>query len=281
MTDYYENLLREWLANPWLSHGVGAYISSNIGHLVPVLVLELIVQQSWAQGSMISYGSLDRRSRKDALSETHKKKGFSFWEQVRNCMWNTMGPFGIGCALLAAVVHMNDPAPETLFPTMWEFVTQLVMMELVGDFFLYWGHRVQHTNKWLWENCHYYHHTIDTPSPTSAICINPIDAFLQGSLPLGLAGAIVLPHPLTGYVYNILRIGENVVNHSGLDSRVLDFFTLKFLPLRAAVMHHDSHHKLSNHDGGAKNYGENFWIWDYIFSTYRNPATIGKTKKDC
>ena len=48
---------------------------------------------------------------------------------------------------------------------------------------------------------------------------------------------------------------------------VVDLLTLKILPLRARIAHHDYHHKFSCHAGSAKNYGEAFWIWDWVFGT--------------
>ena len=82
------------------------------------------------------------------------------------------------------------------------------------------------------------------------------------------AFAILKPHPFIFYAYIVIRIAENVLNHSGLDSFWVDLVSFKFLPLRAKISHHDRHHKYSNYAGKAKNYGENFVIWDYVFGTY-------------
>jgi sterol desaturase/sphingolipid hydroxylase (fatty acid hydroxylase superfamily) len=52
-----------------------------------------------------------------------------------------------------------------------------------------------------------------------------------------------------------------------MDCFALDLLTLKFIPGRAKVKHHDRHHKFSNYEKNAKNFGENFWIWDWMFGT--------------
>ena len=75
-----------------------------------------------------------------------------------------------------------------------------------------------------------------------------------------LASAAVRPHPVTFNIYVALRIAENVLNHSGLDDRLVDLVTLKFLPGRARIAHHDYHHLNSNYGANAKNFGENFWL---------------------
>ena len=107
------------------------------------------------------------------------------------------------------------------------------------------------------------------PSPIGTLYIHTVDATLQGALPIILAAVIISPHPLTLYTYIFLRIAENVINHSGLQNWVIDLITLKFLPLRASVAHHDAHHKYSNYDRNAKNYAENWVIWDFLFGTLR------------
>jgi sterol desaturase/sphingolipid hydroxylase (fatty acid hydroxylase superfamily) len=145
---------------------------------------------------------------------------------------------------------------------------EFMLLQIVGDFFLYWGHRIQHEIPSLWEH-HKLHHTLETPSPLGTLYIDSLDASLQGAIPILLAIAIVRPHLLMVYVYIFCRISENVLNHSGLDSVLVDTLTLKVLPGRASIAHHDSHHKFSNYPKGAKNYGENFIFWDYLFGTLR------------
>jgi hypothetical protein len=94
--------------------------------------------------------------------------------------------------------------------------------------------------------------SIDTPTPISTVCIDAIDATLQAGLPLILAAVICQPHAFVYYVYVAMRLSENVVNHSGLDHWLLNLITLKFLPFRAGVEHHDSHHRFSNYEKNAK-----------------------------
>jgi hypothetical protein len=50
---------------------------------------------------------------------------------------------------------------------------------------------------------------------------------MQGSLPILLAAVLVRPAPALLYLFIASRLGENVVNHSGLDSTLVDVLTLK------------------------------------------------------
>jgi sterol desaturase/sphingolipid hydroxylase (fatty acid hydroxylase superfamily) len=61
------------------------------------------------------------------------------------------------------------------------------------------------------------------------------------------AAAFVRPTIGVFYFYAFVRIAENVVNHSGIDHPLLNILTLKILPGRASVSHHDYHHKYSNY----------------------------------
>jgi len=147
-------------------------------------------------------------------------------------------------------------------------------MVLLNDLALYFGHRVQHESEFLWKHCHSKHHTITTPSPVSTVYIDPIDATLQGGLPIVFACIIVKPAALTFYAFVMQRVAENCFNHSGLDSSLADLLFLKSLPGRASVGHHDAHHRFSNYNRNAKNYGEAFWVWDWAFGTLSNTAKL-------
>ncbi|KAF6258410.1 fatty acid hydroxylase superfamily-domain-containing protein [Scenedesmus sp. NREL 46B-D3] len=150
--------------------------------------------------------------------------------------------------------------------TVVDFLVQFLALSLVGDFGLYWGHRVQHESKFLWQ-LHSKHHAIDTPSPFSTLFIDPTDAALQGAIPFAVAALVVRPDPGVLYMYIAARIAENALNHSGIDSPLLDLLTLKTLPFRAPAAFHDAHHKYCNHAHKASNYGESFCLWDWVFGT--------------
>ena len=94
-------------------------------------------------------------------------------------------------------------------------------------------------------------------------------------LPILLASVTVYPHPVTLYLYLVARIAENTINHSGVDHWLVDALFMKFLPFRAPIAHHDYHHKFSNLASNAKNFGENWTLWDNLFGTmsHLRPST--------
>ena len=257
-----------WLQNPGLTWGIGPVLAYIVSYVSTAVFMELLIRTSWAKDKFVV--QTKGVSRLEAIAKTQAKIPLS--TQLRNVLWQLFGPTAIFNAILAYVTthlflpHVEySPLPESLTSSLLAFVA----MELIGDFFLYWGHRIQHDIPYLWENFHHFHHTLDTPTPVGTIYIHSVDATLQGALPMLIAVGAVRPHPLVAYIYFMCRISENVLHHSGLNSWLLNALFLKFLPGRACVSHHDAHHKFSNYSRNAKNYGENFWIWDYLFGTLR------------
>jgi sterol desaturase/sphingolipid hydroxylase (fatty acid hydroxylase superfamily) len=146
-------------------------------------------------------------------------------------------------------------------------------MVVLNDFFLYWGHRIQHESRFLWQ-FHAVHHRFRTPRPLTTANIHPIDATLQGGLPIVISAIICQPHPWLLYTFLFLRTSENVMNHCGSDAWWVSALKSSWLPLRAGVDHHDRHHFVSNHAKQATNYGESFIMWDWMFGTLANKNTL-------
>ena len=263
-----ENYWALWLQNPGLTWAVGPVLCYVVAYTSTAVFMEILIRTSWATDKFII--QTKGTSRPDAISKTQAK--IPMTQQIRNVTWQLFGPTAIVNAVLAYVLTQRF-IPRVVYPllpaSLFTAVGHFVFLELIGDFFLYWGHRIQHDIPYLWENFHYFHHTLDTPTPVGTIYIHSVDATLQGALPMLFALVLVRPHPLVAYLYVMCRIAENVLHHSGLDSGLLNALFLKFLPGRACVAHHDAHHKFSNYSRNAKNYGENFWIWDYLFGTLR------------
>lgn len=270
MFEGFADFIDYWITNEFLCYAVGPGLCFNIGFWLPAFILEILLKLNcFRNQAQIKY---EKNSyRKEKLKSTHTK--IPFEKQLITSLNTTLGPTAILNSILSYFISKHflfvkgEIENNLNYPTLGSSIFIFLLLELIGDFFLYLGHRIQHEVPILWK-FHAFHHKIDTPSPISTLFIDPVDATLQGALPLIAAYAIVKPHPLIFYAYIIARIAENVLNHSGLDCFLIDLVSFKFLPLRAKISHHDRHHKYSNYAGKAKNYGENFVIWDYIFGTY-------------
>ena len=284
-----------WVTTPLVTWGLLPFLAVNVGFWGSALPLEYILQRTMqaerrgkagqAEGGWLDWSSWFAtieydQSREDALAET--REAVDVWTQAKGAAWLISGPTAmLGSAAGAFLFPAVMPAVTTAWPTLREFAVQMAIMELAGDFGLYWGHRIQHQSVYLWENFHSLHHTIRTPSPISTTFIDSTDATLQATLPL-LVGAIVArAHPASFWVYCAVRVGENVLNHSGMESPLLSLLSLKCLPFRAGTAFHDQHHRYSNYAGNAKNFAEGFVFWDWAFGTASRPrARAAKACKD-
>ncbi|KAI8469562.1 MAG: fatty acid hydroxylase superfamily-domain-containing protein [Monoraphidium minutum] len=219
------------------------------------------------EGALIIYPAAGSKPRRAALAESHARVPYR--TQLLGCARHLLlgwPPLANGAGL-TLLMGWACPQVSSWMPATWgAAVLQFLALVVLGDFGLYWGHRVQHEVEFLWR-FHALHHSIATPSPFSTLYIHKTDAALQGSIPFAIAALIVKPAPAVLYAFLAARIAENALNHSGLDSRLLDLLTLKALPLRAAASFHDAHHKFCNHPRGARNYAESFWVFDWAFGT--------------
>ena len=112
------------------------------------------------------------------------RKDISFVTQLKDAMWNMLGPMAILNSLVAGLllpyfISPPDNTSEHVFT--WTSVWDFCIMYLIGDLGLYWGHRIQHDIEYLWLTRHSYHHKIGSPTPVSTVYIDRDDATLQVS----------------------------------------------------------------------------------------------------
>lgn len=280
-----------WMSNDILLKGVGPVAVFAGAFLFSSISLEILTSQTWTEKYAISYPGSGTRA--VALKKTRNSVPLStqLFKSEYSVLYSMFGAAafigGVINYFLFKYVFKDAMVAYTTYPGWQQFLWHMLLTHLVDDFFLYWGHRIQHDIPYLWENFHKVHHSLETPTSFGTIYIHGNDATLQGSLPVILSWLIVRPHPLTMYAHFAFRIFENAVNHSGLDWLPLNILSLKVLPFRASVAHHDAHHRYSHYGKNAKNYGEFFWVWDWVFGTLRSsaltaaaPATAVANKKD-
>ncbi|CAB9524474.1 Methylsterol monooxygenase 2 [Seminavis robusta] len=264
-----------WMQTPWIVWGLVPFLAVNIGFWGTAIPLELILNKLMQDDSsfwnkwfhLIEYGN--QKNRRQELAECRAQ--ISLAHQAKVSLMQMCGPTAIiGAVTAGYLLPLWMPAVERTMPTLAQFTLQMIIMEIVGDFSLYWGHRVQHSSQYLWENFHSKHHQLGTPSALSAACIDGIDATLQASIPMLLAGLSARAHPVSFWGHCFFRVSQNVVHHCGMTSPLLSILFFKYLPGRADNNFHDYHHRYSNYQGQARNYGEYFTLWDELFGTASN-----------
>ena len=163
------------VATPVLAWGLLPFAAVNVGFWCTALPLELLLDRvllaeksreeaadttrvgCWSRWfRTVSYGG---KTRADALAESRLQ--ISRADQLRAAAWQISGPMAmLGAAAGGLVLPSLMPAVTAPWPSLRELAVQLAIMEVVGDFALYCGHRVQHESKYLWENFHSLHHSV-------------------------------------------------------------------------------------------------------------------------
>lgn len=153
-------------------------------------------------------------------------------------------------------------------PSLFEFGWHLISCLLIGDFLIYWEHRIMHAIPYLRRNIHSVHHKYSAPFSWAGGWVHPIEdavvVFCQ-AVPSMLLGI----HPLTLYVFTALWVICLIDEHSGHDVWWSPYQILPFTgyPIGGGAAPHDIHHYKPR-----KNYGFVFIIWDRMFNTFE-PVT--------
>ncbi len=146
-----------------------------------------------------------------------------------------------------------------LWPGSWSLLAQLVLALIVGEFFLYWAHRLGHTVPLLWR-FHAVHHSAPRLYGLNAARFHPVDL------------AISYYAPWTALV--ILGADMRVLALFGLVSAVHGIFQHTNLPIRCGPLNwffsmaelHRWHHSQVLEEANT-NYGQNLIVWDIVFGT--------------
>lgn len=162
-----------------------------------------------------------------------------------------------------------------LWPGDWPLVAQLVLALLVGEFFMYWVHRLAHSWDFLWR-FHAVHHSAPRLYFLNAVRFHPIDLAISGYAPF-------VPLVILGADARVLALFVLV-------SAVHGLFQHTNLPIRCGPLNwffsmaelHRWHHSRVLEEANS-NFGQNLIVWDIIYGTRflpkdrEPPAEIGIT----
>ena len=142
----------------------------------------------------------------------------------------------------------------------WPLWVQIAVFWLAGDFIIYWLHRAQHSNRWLWA-FHTVHHS---PAEMTTLTQNRrhllervyIDVALYLPL-LVVLGVPTRTWPILWMVFGIME----ALQHAELDWRFGPLYYVFVSPV-----FHSLHHSIDPRYYN-KNLGGMFSVWDYLFGT--------------
>jgi methylsterol monooxygenase len=135
---------------------------------------------------------------------------------------------------------------------------ELLVANVIDDFYQYWAHRAMHEWKPLFKRVHKFHHRVREPLPVDFLYVHPIESLI-GSLGI-LFTLVVMRHIelRTFYIWSALKTLHVAALHSGIRG------PFALLPFVTHPEHHERHHA---GPGIRCNYAQGFTYLDRIFGT--------------
>lgn len=151
-----------------------------------------------------------------------------------------------------------------IWPRHWPLAVQLVLALVIGEFFMYWAHRLGHVWEPLWR-FHAVHHSAPRLYFLNAVRFHPVDLAISSYAPfiplvaLGADARVLALFVLVSGVHGVFQ-------HTNLPIRCGPlnwFFSMAEL--------HRWHHSRRLEEANT-NYGQNLIVWDTLFGTRFLPA---------
>lgn len=187
------------------------------------------------------------------------------WRESLAVYWRAMRWYS-SVYVVALAVFVFAPLPFSLdvpeaAPSAGALARDLVLYFLVGDFFSYWWHRIEHQNGWYARRVHRVHH-VDRPplSIWTAMVVHPVEGFSVFVF-FHLYGIALQPHPFTFAVAAFSMTAVTMITHCGYR-----------LPVYDAVFANAACHDLHHSNRTPTNISVVLSVCDRLFGTYQ-PAS--------
>jgi sterol desaturase/sphingolipid hydroxylase (fatty acid hydroxylase superfamily) len=176
----------------------------------------------------------------------------------RACMWLFRDLATVATPpSLASVAHTLQQMPSIL---------RILMALVIVDFLIYWIHRAQHSYETLWRT-HAWHHSIEQMYWFSGFRTSFFHSFLYNIPQVVIPVTLFRLSPAEAGIGYSLGLFIQFIEHTN--------WKMNFGPLRRVLVtpdYHRIHHAATLHRG--KNLATTFRIWDQLFGTYVDPATV-------
>ena len=168
--------------------------------------------------------------------------------------------------------YLSVAVGRGLWPTNWPLLAQIALSLVVGEFGVYWAHRLMHAYSALWR-IHALHHSPPHLYLLASARSHPFNAILVHSLQVG-------PVVFLGAGPEVIAATALVTASTGLLQHANVVMHTEWLNwLFATPDLHRTHHSVELEESNT-NYGNNLILWDLVFGTRltgHRPAEYGVT----
>ncbi len=190
----------------------------------------------------------------------------------RGGFWNDLGMYTIiqsyilGYIIFTVIIPFLDGQGSYRLHAIsdWPIIAQVLFSLFLHDFYIYWFHRWQHANKYLWR-VHEAHHSTDEVDWLSGSRSHSLEILINQTIefaPLIILGAA----PETIAIKATIDAVWGMYIHSNIDVRT---GWLQYI-INGPEMHR-WHHAVDE-DAHNRNFGTKFGFWDWIFGTAFRPV---------
>jgi sterol desaturase/sphingolipid hydroxylase (fatty acid hydroxylase superfamily) len=215
--------------------------------------------------AMLAYGAFslavflaERRAGADAARYSSR----NFFNDVVYTLFYRGGVYGaliLGWCTGALEPRLSFMRLELLKQAPWP--VGLAVFWIGADFALYWWHRLQHANRFLWA-LHSVHHSQQELNLLTAFRRHPLETLL-GNVAIGFGiFHLVLGVPARDW----MPLGVAIAGFIAIQHAQLDWGFGVFHRMVVSPRFHAFHHSLDPAHANA-NYGMILSVWDYIFGT--------------
>ena len=184
--------------------------------------------------------------------------------------WYTLFEGAVLGAVIGALIQYVDTSTRWSrlgVVSSWPIAAQLAFFWVTHDLYIYWFHRWQHGNRWLWR-IHEAHHSgkdVDWLSGTRSHSLEILINQTVEYAPMTLLGA----HPSVAIMKGMLDASWGMFIHSNIDVKM---GWLQYV-LNGPEMHRVHHAALVRRSA---NFATKIAIWDWIFGTGHRPGVSAR-----
>jgi sterol desaturase/sphingolipid hydroxylase (fatty acid hydroxylase superfamily) len=168
--------------------------------------------------------------------------------------------------LVISPIRNSLNLPEEGIISHWPLWTLILFFFVTHDFYIYWFHRWQHHNKWLWRT-HEAHHSVEQVDFAAGSRSNMVEILINQSIEF--VPIIILLDVKTGILVQAIKVTIDAVYGQFIHSNLYVKMGKLGYVFNGPILH--QWHHGDQVEVYYANFSTKLSIWDYLFRTAYNP----------